>query len=197
MTTTKSNGEIKLALICLGISLSILWVGTTLPKKESAEGLTICNSSNGDRGYISGIVTSVEKVNGKLNVSITEGTEGCEGLLIASPDKSGKLLPGSRIKAKVNVVQQGMYQLIGDVSVDPTVVNTEGNTEKPVKLEVMIRVHPEFAEVDKYAIFPINVKGEILNLKIDKKKAAEIRYNEPLFVYYYESTHVVTGFEYH
>ncbi|MHC5719839.1 MAG: hypothetical protein ACYTX0_49350, partial [Nostoc sp.] len=112
--TSKSKGEMTLALICLGISLSILGLGTTLPKKEISEGLNLCKSSTEDRGYLSGIVTSVTKQNGDLLVNLTEGTEGCTGLLIADYNAKGKLLPGNRVKVKVKVVQEGMFQLISD-----------------------------------------------------------------------------------
>ncbi len=198
MTTEKSSGEIWLALGLLTISLAVLGYGTTLPKEEKAEGLTLCKSSVGDRGYLSGIVTSAEKRNGDLLVNITEGTEGCSGLLMADYNAKGKLLPGNRVKVKVKVVQDGMYQLVSNnILVDPTVVNTEGATETPAKIEILIRQEPEFSSSDTYALFPIRVKGDVLNLKINKKIAEQIQYNKPVFVYYYPSTKVVTGLEYH
>lgn len=195
---TKSNGEMWLALICLGISLSILGIGTTLPKKEVSGGLNLCESSQGDRGYLSGIVTSVTKKNGDLLVNLTEGTEGCTGLLMADYNAKGKLLPGNRVKVKVKVVQDRIFQLVSnDILIDPTVVDTQGATEKPEKIEILIRKRPEFSTGDTYALFAINVKGEMLNLKINKKIAEEIQYNRPVFVYYYQSTKVVSGLEYH
>lgn len=154
---TKSNGEMWLALICLGISLSILGIGTTLPKKEVSGGLNLCESSQGDRGYLSGIVTSVTKKSGDLLVNLTERTEGCTGLLMADYNAKGKLLPGNRVKVKVKVVQDGMFQLVSnDILIDPTVVDTQGATEKPEKIEILIRKRPEFSTGDTYALFAIN-----------------------------------------
>ncbi|MEH1863257.1 MAG: hypothetical protein V7L21_35815 [Nostoc sp.] len=198
MTTKKSNGEMWIAVICLSVSLGILGLGTTLPRGSKAGGLNLCESSAGERGYLSGIVTSVTKKNGDLLVNLTEGTQGCGGLLMADYNAKGKLLPGNRVKVKVKVLEEGMYQLVSnDILIDPTVVDTHGGTETPEKIEILIRQRPEFSTGDTYALFPINVKGEMLNLKIDKKIAEEIQYNRPVFVYYYESTKVVSGLEYH
>ncbi|MEH2044414.1 hypothetical protein [Nostoc sp.] len=153
MNAEKSNGEMWLALIALTISFGILGIGATLPRGSKAGGLTLCEASTGVRGYLSGIVTSVTKKNGDLLVNLTEGTQGCGGLLMADYNAKGKLLPGNRVKVKVKVLKEGMYQLVSnDILIDPTVVDTQGATEKPEKIEILIRQRPEFGTGDTYAL---------------------------------------------
>lgn len=195
-TNNTPKGEIYIALGLLAISLGILGVGSTLPKPNTT-GVNICNAKEGDKGYFKGIVTSVEKSNGKLLVNITEGTKGCKVLLTAHYNMMGKLTVGSRIKFLAVAETEGILKLTSDsIEKDPTVVDTEGNTETPESIKVRISDLPYFRGSDSYGELSINLgTGIPLDLKIDQKKAKEIILDQPIKIYYYPSTKVISQIE--
>ncbi|PHM11697.1 hypothetical protein [Nostoc sp. 'Peltigera malacea cyanobiont' DB3992] len=192
---TKSNGEMYLALGFLTISIGILAVGTTLPKKE-VQGMTLCSSKAGDIGYVSGIITSVRKEGSKLTVNLTEGTKGCDSVLFAKVYQFKNLEAGKRIKFKAKTIDEGMYDLKGEAEIDPTVVDTNGETEQPTKITAYITERPHFYTGNNLALLAIYVEPKTLNLKIDEGNSNQILLNKTATVYYYASTKVVTSIEY-
>ncbi|MEH2044093.1 hypothetical protein [Nostoc sp.] len=195
MNSNNDKGELTLAIGLLIISLGILGIGTTLPKKTT-EGMTICNAKVGDTGYMQGLITDISKEAGKLSIQLTEGTAGCNGLLLAASSNSVNLKVGNRIKVKVKVVGDGMYNLINQAEIDPTVVDTLGNTEETIKLELTFSSKPELYGSDKYAVITVNTNEGRLKLKIDKEKLSQIRLNQPGSLTYYASTKVVSSVDY-
>jgi hypothetical protein len=193
------KGELKATIIMLTLSLGFLYWGTTLPKDQKM-GLTICNAQQDDRGYIQGIVTSSQKKDRKLHVNLTEGTSGCNALLIASTDLNGYLAVGNRVKVKVKVDQPGIFELDGGVnsiSKDPTVVDTSGEIEQPLSLTVKLNSYPEFLGANKYAELTIfnPSTGNYSHLKVSEEIRNELKLGKNMKIYYYPSTWIVNQVE--
>lgn len=168
MNSNNDKGELFLAIGLLGISLGILGFGTTLPKKTT-EGMTICNAKVGDTGYMQGLITEISKDAGKLSIQLTEGTQGCNGVFLAASSNNVNIKVGNRIKVKVKVVGEGMYNLISQAELDGTVVDTLGNTEQVVEMKLTFHSKPELYGTDKYAVISINTENQgQLKLGIDK-----------------------------
>lgn len=191
-TNNTPKGEIYIALGLLAISLGILGVGSTLPKNNT-EGITLCNAKEGNRGYFNGVITSVTKEENKININLTEGSQGCKILLIANYNMIGKLTVGNRIKFLAVVETEGILKLASNnIEKDPTVMDTGSNTESPESIKVKISELPEFKGSSEYTELSINLgTGIPLDLKIDEKKVKEIILNQPIQIYYYPSTKVI------
>jgi hypothetical protein len=190
------KGELTLAIAGLGISFAILGIGTTLPQKTT-QGMTICNAKTGETGYMQGLITDISKNAGKLSIQLTEGSNGCNGLLFAASSNDVNLKVGNRVKIKVKVVGDGMYNLINQAELDGTVVDTSGNTEAVTTLKLTFHSKPELYGNDKYAVISINTKNQgQLKLGIDKEKLAQIRLEQEGTLTYYPSTKIVSSVSY-
>lgn len=192
----ENKGALILTIGLLGLGLAILGIGTTQPRKYT-EGMTLCSDNKvGDVGFIQGIITDKTKSYGRLSLQIKEGTQGCTGLLTTDVSNFVNLDVGNRIKGKVKIVADGMYELIGEAQLDPTVVDENGETEDINTIKVRINTRPKFYVGAKYAGFSINRKDGFLNLKIKEAIADQIRIGEIATIYYYSSTKEIKEIKY-
>ncbi|MEH1960914.1 MAG: hypothetical protein V7L05_13725 [Nostoc sp.] len=117
-------------------------------------------------------------------------------LVFAKVYQFKNLKTGTRIKFKAKTIDEGMYDLIGEAEIDPTVVDTNGETEKPTKITAYITERPHFYTGETLALLPIYMEPRTLKLKIDEGNSNQIILNKTATVYYYLSTSVVTSIEY-